>query len=257
MKNKQIKDALLKLSPLEMQAKWDNSGMQICTGPKDVKKILVAMEINDAVIDEAITLGVNFIVNHHPMIFEPLKSVHACDPRGRYVQRLIKADIDVFACHTPFDKIKGGNTDYLMKLLGIKSIKIVPDIEEFLKVGTLSKAIKLEDFVYQISEKLNIDGIKFTGNPEAMIKTVACCTGAGAELWQDAYKIADAFVTGDLTHHYAQFSADAGLAVIDAGHWGTEQIFVPNMCKQLKSALGDSVEIIASKVNQNPFNYML
>lgn len=253
----QIKTVLDKIAPIETQSDWDNSGVQICFGPKNIKKILVALEINDAVIDEAVSLKADMIVTHHPLIFNPIKSLHFCKAETRYVMRLIQENIVVYSSHTPFDIAKGGNTDYLLKLLGVKNIKIVPGTDSFLKVGSLSKVTTLGEFAYKVAKVLNLDGLKFTGEADKKIKNVSCCTGAGGEFWLQSVGVADVLVTGDVKHHEGGFANDSGLAIIDAGHWGTEQIFVPNMANQLKSKLGTGVKIIESKVNQDPFNFMV
>lgn len=253
----QIKMALDKIAPVDTQSEWDNSGVQICFGPKNIKTILIAMEINDAVIEEAVKLRAGMIVTHHPLIFNPIKSIHFCNPETRYVIDLIKNGIAVYSSHTPFDICKGGNTDYLMKLMGVKRVKLVPGTEGFLKVGMLDEETTLGDFAYKIAKLLKLDGLKFSGDSEKKIRSVACCTGAGGEFWKEATGFADVLVTGDVKHHEAALGNDAGLAIIDAGHWGTEQIFVPNMSKQLKRALGSGVKVIESKVNQDPFNFMV
>ena len=253
----QIKTVLDKIAPLDTQSEWDNSGVQICFGPKNIKTILVAMEISDAVIEEAKKIKADMIVTHHPLIFNPIKSLHFCKPESRYVMELVKADIAVYSSHTPFDICKGGNTDYLLKLLGVKKIKVVPGTENFLKVGMLDKPTTLSEFAYKVAKTLNLDGLKFSGDPAKKIQTVSCCTGAGGEFWKAAVDFADVLVTGDVKHHEGALSNDSGLAIIDAGHWGTEQIFVPNMAKQLKAKLGDKVKIVESNVNQDPFNFMV
>ncbi len=252
----QIKTTLDKIAPLETQCEWDNSGVQICFDPKNIKKILVALEVNDAVIEEAKKNKVDMIVTHHPLIFNPIKSLHFCKVESRYLMQLIKEDIVVYSSHTPFDIAKGGNTDYLLKLLNVKKVKVVPNTENFLKVGMLDKSTTLSEFAYKVSKVLNLDGLKFSGDFEKKIQSVACCTGAGGEFWAQAAGYADVLVTGDVKHHEAALANDAGIAIIDAGHWGTEQIFVPNMAKQLKTKLGTGVTVIESKVNQDPFNYM-
>jgi len=253
----EIKRILEKIAPLETQASWDNSGVQICFGPKDINTILVALEISDAVIDEAISEKADMIVTHHPLIFNPIKSIHICRPESKYIIRLIKNDIAVYSSHTPFDIAKGGNTDYLLKLLKLKKIKTVEGTDGFLKTGELENETSLGDLAYRLSEMLKLDGLKFTGDAEKTIKTVACCTGAGGEFWKDAFKISDVLITGDVKHHDAALASDAGFAVIDAGHWGTEQIFVKNMASQLRKAAGKEISIIESSVNQDPFNFML
>lgn len=252
----EIKDALNEIAPLETQAEWDNSGVQICYGPKDIKTIIVAMEMTDELITEAIENKADMIITHHPLIFDPIKSIHCCTPQGRFIKRLIQNEIVLYSSHTPFDISKGGNTDHLMKLMGVTKVKVVPGTEEFLKAGVLAKETTLADFAYMLAEKLDLPGLKFTGDPEKKIKTVAACTGGGGEFVKDAVGF-DLYVTGDVKYHDAQFALESGLAVIDAGHWGTEQIFVPNMAAQLRQKLGSKVTVIESKLNQDPFSFMV
>lgn len=230
--------------------------MQICGSNENIKRILVALEISGELIDEAVENRADLIVTHHPLIFEPLKSISCFDPAGKNIARLIKADISVYSSHTPFDTAKGGNTDYLMKLMGIRSNKIAAGSDGFLRLGKLPEAMSLAELSYKLAKELKLDGLRFVGDPERMLRTVACCTGAGGDFAKQAKDIADVLVTGDLKHHEAQYASEAGLAVIDAGHWGTEQIFVPNMSAQLKRKLGDKVKVTGSKLNQDPFNYM-
>jgi len=256
MKNYEIKAVLDKIAPLNTQAEWDNSGIQICFGKREIKTVLVALEITDEVITEAENKKVDMIITHHPLIFEPIKSLHVCDPRGRYVERLVKDGIVVYSSHTPFDICKGGNTDYLMKLMGVKNVKAFEGTDGFVKVGKLSKATTLSQFAYDIANKLSLDGLKFAGDPDKKVLTVACCTGAGGEFWFDVKEDVDVYVTGDVKHHEAQYASDAGIGLIDAGHWGTEKFFVENMAAKLAEPLKGKVKIIKSEVNQDPFSYM-
>ncbi|MBR5756530.1 MAG: Nif3-like dinuclear metal center hexameric protein, partial [Firmicutes bacterium] len=256
MKMHQIKEALNEIADLSTQAEWDNSGVQICFGSKNIKKILVAMEINDAVIDEAIEEKADMILTHHPLIYYPVKKICCKDPAGRYIQRLIKADIAVFSHHTPFDKCKGGNTDYLMKLLKLKNIKVMPGTDGYVKTGSLEKAMTLADFAYTVSDTLGLSGLKYTGDDDRKIKNVACCTGNGCEFIADT-EGCDVYITGDIRYHDAQAAKSKGMALIDAGHWGSEKIFVPNMAKQLKKKVGSKVKVIESRVDLDPFSYMV
>ena len=252
----EIKAILNDIAELSTQAEWDNSGVQICYGPREIKSILVTMEINDAVIDEAIENKVDMILTHHPLIYYPVKSIHAEDPIGRYIERLIKADIAVFSHHTPFDKCKGGNTDYLMKLLKLKNIKIMNGTDGYVKFGFLEKPMTLSEFAYQVSNTLNLCGLTYTGDDDRMIRIVACCTGNGSEFISKT-EGCDVYITGDIRYHDAQAAKSKGMALIDAGHWGSEKIFVPNMAKQLKKKVGSKVSVIESKVDLDPFSYMV
>lgn len=243
------------IAPFDTQYEWDNSGVQVNLGHRDVKKVLVALEINNAVIDEAIEAKADMILTHHPLMFEGQKTIDVNNVVQNYVIRLVQADIEVVSSHTPFDAVKGGNNDYLMNLMGVKSPKGMKD--PCCRIGKLDTPVSFEKFLCRLDEVLNSPGIRFYGDLDRKITSVACCTGAGSEFVSDAVAMgADVFVTGDVKHHEAQAAKEQGICLVDAGHWGTEQIFVPNMAVKLK-AKAKSLTVMMSTVNQNPFDSIM
>lgn len=99
--------------PEETQESWDNSGIQINCGNREIRRALVALEITFEVIEEAVREKADMIITHHPLIFTGLKSVDADEVRGRYIIDLINNGISVYSLHTNFDKAPGGNNDYI------------------------------------------------------------------------------------------------------------------------------------------------
>ena len=93
-----------RIAPLELQEEWDNSGIQIRASNGEIRRVLVALEINDGVIDEAIGAGADLILTHHPLIFGSLKKIDGNDITGNHIVKLIKRGISVYSTHTPFDK---------------------------------------------------------------------------------------------------------------------------------------------------------
>ena len=110
------------IAPLELQEPWDNSGIQIRAGNNEISKVLVALEINERVIDEAIGAGADMILTHHPLLFEEIKKIDSNEVAGNHIVKLIRRGISVYSSHTPFDKCIGGNNDYLGSILGIADI---------------------------------------------------------------------------------------------------------------------------------------
>ena len=100
MKIEKLAEIIEKTSPLDLQEQWDNSGFQIKFDGAEIKKVLVAMEITDEVIDEAELLEVGAIVTHHPLIFGSIKAVNDESFIGRRLIKLIKNDISLYAMHT-------------------------------------------------------------------------------------------------------------------------------------------------------------
>ena len=111
------------ICPEDLAAEWDNSGFQISMPGDSVgERILVALDITDAIIDQAEMIGADTIVTHHPLFFDPLKSLSYDDNAGRYAIRLSAKGISVYSCHTNFDRMQGGINDEIGRLLGMRNV---------------------------------------------------------------------------------------------------------------------------------------
>ena len=118
-----INDLLMELrtiAPRELEEDWDNGGYQINMGNKVVNRVLVALEITSGVIREAVDVGADFIVTHHPLFFTKLDVIDGNTVTGSYAINLIKNGITVYTAHTSFDSVFGGNNDYLADLLDLQ-----------------------------------------------------------------------------------------------------------------------------------------
>lgn len=247
-----------KTAPLTLQEDWDNSGLQIRT--KDVvKRVLVALDVTDEIIDEAIDNSCDMILSHHPLIFNQMKQIDNKDIVGYYIEKLMRNNISVYSSHTPFDKCKGGNNDYLAKLLGLSNIKVMSGDEAgFTRTGKLKDELKLKDIIDLADSKLGINKnfIKLVGEPDKKVKKIGLCTGAGADFIELAIKNkCDLYITGDVKYHDALNAKEKGISVLDLGHYGTEYIFKENMIKLLLDTKTKNLpELVMSRVNTNPFS---
>lgn len=258
IKISEIIKELEKIAPLELQEEWDNSGWQVRGRDRDVRKILLCLDVTKDVVEEAVTEGFNLVISHHPMIFTPIKSLDADSVQGEKIIDLIKHNIDVYSAHTNFDEADGGNNDYVSQALNLQNIEKIyyNGSWQFGRTGTLKEPVKLKDFVSYMAERLDMpkEFIRFSGNPEKFINKVAICTGSGSDL---IYKASDldcqAVITGDVTHHKAIDALEMGLAVIDGTHFWTEINFTENLKYRLKEKFEDNIEILRSDVEKNPF----
>ncbi len=253
MKFEELSDIIEKRSPLELQEPWDNSGAQIRFSGRRIERVLVALEITGDVIYEAVNLGVQAIITHHPLFFDTLKNIYDDSVTGDYIIKLIQNHISVYSSHTPFDKCNGGNNDYLAKILHLCDIH-VPDETGFCRVGTIDGQCDIKEYIEQISRWLNIDKRKmsFSGDLKTQIRKVALCTGAGAEYSKMAIEWGcDLFITGDVKYHQARLASESGMNVLDIGHYGSEKIFTENMVCYLRN--NTDLDIIKSKTDSDPF----
>ncbi|MCI7303480.1 Nif3-like dinuclear metal center hexameric protein [Ihubacter massiliensis] len=260
-----LEDVVAKIEEIaspDTQESWDNSGIQLAAGPVEIHSVLTTLEITDAVIEEADEEGVDLIVTHHPLIFGSLKSIDYRDMVGAYIVRLLNMGVSVYSCHTPFDKLDGGNNDFLAELIGLKDtsgFSSGADLDMIGRVGQLEQEMTLVEALDLLSVKLEMDPEQFraVGKPDSVIKTVGICTGAGADLMElAAANGCQLFVTGDLKYHDAQKAKALGLAVIDAGHYGTEKSFAGNFADKLIEKTGGQIQVLASDVDIDPFEML-
>jgi dinuclear metal center YbgI/SA1388 family protein len=114
-----------KWSPKRFAMDGDPVGLHIGQLNRTVENVLVTLDVNEEVIDEAIRKGANLIIAHHPPIFRPLKKLLTDTPQGSMIEKCIKNDIAVYAAHTNLDVAPGGVNDMLATKLGLVDTKIV------------------------------------------------------------------------------------------------------------------------------------
>ena len=159
-----------KIAPFETQESWDNSGFLVGDGDKSVKKVLLALDVTEPVLNEAEQIGAELIISHHPVIFGALKEIHPKNIAFLAAQK----GIAIISAHTCLDIADGGVNDCLAAALELKNIVKVDDGEGLMRIGELSKELTCEEFVKYVAEKINVGGIKYSPN-EKMIKKVAVC----------------------------------------------------------------------------------
>ncbi len=260
----ELMEALNSIAPVEIAESWDNCGFQVNLLDRKFSRILISLDITRQVIQEAVDNKCSLIICHHPLYFNGLKSVDNNDIIGEYTVKLVENHISVYAAHTCFDFAEGGNNDYVAGLLGLTNVKKFPgDVEELLGTyGRLEKSLSLRELAEHTCRALKLDPreIRFVGDGSRKIETVGICTGSGGDMVQAAARLGcDCFLTGDLKYHDALKFKEMGLAVIDAGHFGTEFNFVENIHQKLCAKLGLEAEnsvFIKSRAQENPFDFL-
>jgi dinuclear metal center YbgI/SA1388 family protein len=119
-------------APLNLQESYDNSGLLVGNKEEQVKAVLCTLDITLSVIDEAIKLGANLIVSHHPVIFEPLTSITGKNSNEQAVIKAIKHNIALYAAHTNLDNSNRGTNRILADKLGIINCTILNPLENYL-----------------------------------------------------------------------------------------------------------------------------
>lgn len=340
MSSTKVKDVINfieKSFPLNLAEDWDNTGLQVGSYDNIVKHALIALDINQAVVDKAIENKAELIITHHPMIFKGIKKINYDTSQGRLIKSLINNDITVYSAHTNLDAGENGLNQLLATRLGLTEIKplykgkqdklvklviYVPfthmeevrqaindagsgnigsysdcsfrtpgigtfkpgedtnpfigqpgkleEVKEYRfetvlyesnleavietmkkvhpyeevaydlyelgndgknysmgRLGFLSEQTSLQDFAKSVKTKLELDHLRVVGDLSKPVKKIAVISGAGTSLMNEVInKGVDVLVTGDVKYHEARDAQEMGLAIIDAGHQGTEEIVV-------------------------------
>jgi len=225
------------LSPFEIQEKWDNSGLQIGSMSDEVSEIVLSLDLDDDLINEA-KEGTLFIT-HHPLIFGKLTDLNFDAYPANMIKKLMDKNLKLISMHTNFDQTHL-NAYVAEEILGLK----LNSHENF--VATASVDTNLDAISQKIKKDLNLDQIKMVRCKED-IKSVALCTGSGASLMTDIK--ADLFLTGDIKYHDAMTAKSLNLSMIDIGHFESECFFSEVLYKELKDW---EISVIISN-SKNPF----
>ena len=231
---KELENALYAWAPKELAEDWDNVGLLVGDGRREVSKVLVALDITEAVVQEALDIGADVIVSHHPVIFPPageLRSITTDDFRGRTLSRLLENHISAICMHTNLDAAEGGVNDLLAQKLGLYNIAPFND-EKIGRIGTVKCEIPLEKFVPLVVKSLGCNGARYISGGKD-VHRVAVGGGACGEYIQQVIALGcDTFVTSDLKYNH--FLDTRGLNLIDAGHFPTENVICPEIVTRLK-----------------------
>lgn len=232
MKCKEIIEIIEQEFPMKYAESWDNTGFQIGNREKEVSHIFVAMDVTDEYIDEAIRVGADMLITHHPMLFSPIASITADTINGRRILKMIENGICYMSTHTNYDSCR--MADLAADMLGLTEGVALEEIEDGIgigKVGKLPKEMTLRECALYVKQKFNIPSVRFFGDGEQKINIAAICPGAGKSLVKDCHaKGAEVYITGDIDHHTGIDQADDALPIIDAGHYGIEHIYIEDMC---------------------------
>lgn len=215
----QVYDFINERAPFETQVAYDNSGLLVGHPDQEVKGIHVALDVTNAVIDEAVANGANLIITHHPMMFSSIKRLVETSHEARLLCRLIRGGISLISAHTNLDQAPGGVNDVLAEIIGLTDVTG----EGFVRVGRLPRAMTAAELAEHISACLG-DVVRVMGNGDTMVTHVGMCSGSGSDEWPVAAAMgAQAFLTGEVKHHIALEAADSGVVLLEAGHHATEE----------------------------------
>ena len=258
MKVRDIAAAIESFAPLSLQESYDNAGLIVGRMDDDVHKALLAVDVTEEVLAEAVAEGCDMIITHHPIIFHAMKRFNSASQTERCVEEAIRRGIVLYAAHTNLDSTPDGMSWRVAQMLGLENIAVMqPTNTEgagFGVVGELAEAMPSADFIRRVMERFDVKALRHSDVVKAEIRKVAICTGSGGSLIDDARKSgADIYLTADLRYNDFMRHENA-IILADMGHFESEYCAI----QILFDILSKKIPIFAvrkSVCSRNPVNY--
>jgi dinuclear metal center YbgI/SA1388 family protein len=256
MKLQNIIETLENIAPPSLAEEWDNVGLLINPlRPRNVRDILLTIDLTEAVADEAIAGKADLIVAYHPVLFRPASRMNADNAYDRTVMKLVQKNIAVYSPHTALDAVIGGVNDWLADGVGEGEVSVLQPIQNSDagqgRLVVLKRPVKPKTLAQRIKTHLGLASLRIAAAAENKpIKTVALCAGAGTDAFEGIE--ADCYLTGEMSHHNVLAATLNGSHVILCEHTNTERGYLPLFRNILAKALGSGVDIALSKKDADP-----
>lgn len=225
---RELYEKLCEIIPSSLSCEWDRDGLECCPEPeKEVKKVIISLDVTKAVIDLAEREGADVIISHHPIFFGGLNNVNALTLDGAKAVRLIKSNIATMSFHTRLDALDGGVNDILAKAVGLNEVEVVGD-ERICRIGELEEVTDAASFANKVKAALSSgEGAKEAHvvlcSAGREVKRVALVGGSGGSDIKLAVSAgADTYLTGELKHHERLMAEELNINLLAAGHFFTE-----------------------------------
>ncbi|MBO3738402.1 Nif3-like dinuclear metal center hexameric protein [Actinoplanes flavus] len=258
-----VVDALDTRYPRSWAESWDRVGLVLGEFDHPVARVLCVVDCVPETVEQAVDLGADLIVAHHPLFLKPVSSIAPDTFKGRIVHRLIRAGVALYTAHTNADVANPGVSDALAARLGLTGLRPLAPAEGAAagegrglgRIGVLPEPLTLVELTRLAAERLPATsaGVRSAGDPDRPIRTVAVCGGAGDSFLPDATRAGvDAYLCADLRHHpVSEHLAAGGPALLDVAHWASERPWLDDVAAWLREVF--PVDVVVSDVDTDPW----
>ena len=260
MKVRDITTAIEEFAPLGLQESYDNSGLIVGRPDDEVHCALLAVDVTEEVIAEAVSEGCDMIITHHPIVFHALKRFNSASQTERCVEEAIRRGIVLYAAHTNLDSTPNGMSWRVGQILGLENMRVMQATTAegagFGIVGELAEAMPSEEFMREVMERFAVKALRHGDIVREQVRRIAVCTGSGGSLIDEARRSgADLYLTADLRYNDFMRHENA-IILADMGHFESEYCAI----QILFDVLSKKIPIFAvrkSVCSRNPVNYMV
>ena len=255
-----ILGCITEIAPLKWQEDYDNAGIQVGDVNAETHKALIALDVTEELVEEAVAKSCDLIISHHPLIFRGLKHLTPNTYIERAAVKAIKHDIAIISMHTNLDNSYLGVNRVLAENLGLVNLKLLqpsvedPDICGAGMIGEFISPMKEHDFLSLVAERIGSPCLRHSALTGRDIRKVALCGGSGTPFMREALRChADAYLTADIKYHDF-FVPEGDILLIDGGHFETEQ-FMKQLIKDLIQKKIPTFAAEIAETNTNAVHY--
>ena len=254
---RQIEQALFDWAPCALAADWDNVGHLVGDPDREVRRVLVSLDITEPVVREAAEGGFDLIVSHHPVMnctWHPVQTLRTDDRQGRVLTELVRHNIAAICMHTNLDAAEGGVNDVLARTLGLEDLEMLTE-EKIGRVGTLKCELPLVEFLPFVIKSLGCHGLRYVSCGKNVHRVAVGGGACGCYIPQAIAAGCDTFVTSDLK--YNDFLDTEGINLIDAGHFPTENVICGPLAAYLRRAFPAATVSVSAAHSSEVIQYCI
>ena len=264
-----VVNALEHFAPLPLQESYDNAGLQVGLTEAEVSGALLCLDVTEAVISEAVGMGCNLLVAHHPLLFRGLKTVADQDQVQRCVRLAIQNDLNIYAAHTNLDNAEDGVNFRIAEQLGLLDVELMQPRRVTVReegrertlmsgsgvLGYLPEGEDSLQFLQRVKQAFGVECLMHNELLQRPVQSVAICGGAGDFMLEEAIRRqADAFLTGEM-HYHQYFGHDQQIQIGVLGHYQSEQYTIDLLYSVLSQAF-PQLPLFRTAINTNPVKYL-
>ena len=221
------------IAPRSLALDFDNVGLLVEPDHTEIKKVLIALDCTTVTAREAVDLGADLLLTHHPQFFHGVKSIGFSSPATGAAALLLRHGIGHYAAHTNLDAAQGGVNDALAKLLGFTDVRPIPP-EDIGRIGVLPESMRLSALAKRCNDLLHSHG-GYAGDPDRIVSRLAVLGGAGGgDLEAVQAAGAEAYLTGEAKHSQILEARERDLPLILCGHYETERVVLKSLQDRLQ-----------------------
>ena len=253
-----VVNGLESFAPTALAEDWDNVGLLVGDLGWSTERVMTCLTVTPTTVTEAIENRADLIVSHHPLPFQPLKSITTATTPGHMLLDLIGAKIALYSAHTAFDSAEAGINQHLAIGLGLQAIEPLMqnlDSQES-DVGSGRLGVADGGSLLEVAERvkafLEIDSVRIVGPPEQEVERVAIACGSGGAFLETALERGcNCLVTGEINFHGCLEAEARGIGLVLPGHFSSERFAMESLADFL-SEQHPQLEVWASRTERDP-----